>query len=149
MNYYWELRYGDWKDLKRIIIPPSAVDTVKRRWDNGEPIHTTTGSIPANQIKEFEITDKLFNPQPLIEDVARVFNEPVLTEDGSVVARWVKRPVTRQKWEKYYSISQGYRYLDDQNGMVMMAFSLPVHQIDLHNTTYCSQEELIRLTNKR
>lgn len=145
-EYYWELKYGSYKDLKSVMIPPASVDQVKHRWDGGEPIHLTgRASIPANQIREFEITDKLFTTQPLLESVAQAFNEPIVNEDGSVAARWVKKTVTQDKWNRMLSNIPGYRALDGDNGMMTIAFKLAIHDIDPTKTPYCTEEEVRQL----
>src|ERR1035438_4291585 len=112
MEYYWELLQFDGT---RVMIPPSAVELVKRRWDSGQPIHMNTGSIPANQIKSFTQTNEPFGQAKLLEDVAQAFKEPMETLDGSIESRWVKKNVTQAKWDKHYS-HIGYKRLGDSNG---------------------------------
>lgn len=145
MEYYWELIQHDGT---RIEIPPEAVATVKRRWDKGEPIHTSTGSIPANQIKKFQQTDKAFTTTPLLEAAAQAFGEPMFKEDGSVKARWVKKNVTQDRWNRHFAALPSYRQLGEFNGMVTIAFVLPIHQIDATSLSYCTDEEIRSLTNK-
>jgi hypothetical protein len=145
-QFFWELIQ---KDGTVIEIPPEAVETVKRRWDSGQVIHTNyQGSIPPNQIAAFRPTEKVANQQPILEEVARAFNEPVIEErDGEEVvkARWVKKRVTQQKWDKYYSPHQSYKKLNEDMGMITIAFRLPVHLIDLQNVQYCTDEEVSKL----
>lgn len=144
-EYYWELiQFDD----TRIEIPPSGVEVVKRRMANGEPINTRTSVIPVNQIKHFRQTDKLFSEQPLIDAVARAFNDPQLTEDDSIKARWVKKQVTGQSYAKHYSNIPAYRRLGTEGPMVTIAFKLPVHLIDVNTTTYCDESEIAQLTQK-
>lgn len=146
-NYYWILKYGDYKDLKTVMIPPSAVETVKHRWDNGEPIHTTNGSIPANQIREFERSDRRYTEQPLLESAAQAFHEAIVNPDESVQTKWVKKNVTNNKWDKYYSANPAYRRLGEFNGMVSIAFQVPTHLIDPTAVDYCSDSDITTLTN--
>lgn len=146
-QYFWELIQ---KDGTVIEIPPDAVAVVKRRWEAGLPIHTKySGSIPPTQIAAFRPTDKRANQQPLLEEVARVFNEPVTEEreNGEVVVivKWVKKRVTQQKWEKYYSPSGYKRLADDMGGMVTIAWRQPVHLIDPQMVEYCSEQEIQQL----
>lgn len=143
MDYYWEIVQFD--DTK-VDIPPQAVETVKRRLDNKEPINLKTMSIPANQVKAFRQTGKRYSEQPLIEDVARAFNEPLLTEDGSVVAKWVKKPITAHDRAKAYN-NPAYKTLTSDGNMVMVAFRLPAHLIDPRELTECTEDE-IRQLNK-
>jgi hypothetical protein len=145
MEYYWELLQFDGTVTQ---IPPNAVDTIKRRWDAGEPIHLSIGSIPANQIKAFRLTDKLYNSQPLIEEVAQAFKEPLLSEDGSIKARWVKKHVTNEKWNKHYSAIHSYRHLGAENGMTIIAFKVPTHLIDYSMVQDCDDNDIKRLTSR-
>lgn len=145
MEFYWQLTYGDYKDLQSVKIPPASVETIKRRWSAGDVIHLSTGSIPANQVRSFEITDKQFNAVPLLEAASQAFNEPVVTDEG-IGTRWVKKPVTQAKWDKYYSASPGYKYLDQMNNMVMVAFKVATHDVDVTKTPYCNESEVQQLT---
>lgn len=144
-EYFWELVQFDGAV---ILIPPNAVETVKRRWDNGDPIHLRSGSIPHNQIKAFRLTDKQYNSQPAIEAVAQAFHEPLTGEDGSIKARWVKKNVTQANWSKHYHAIPSYHQIGDFNGMVTVAFRLAVHDIDTNLVEPCTDEEVNRLTNK-
>lgn len=140
--FYWELIQHDGT---RLEIPPNGVDVIKRRMEQGQVIHTAhSGSIPANQIKTFRPTEKPFTDMALLESASQAFNEPVYTEDG-ILARWVKKQVPQSKWDKYYAPT-GYRKLHDMNGMVTVAFRLPVHQINQLVTPYCSSDEVKMLT---
>lgn len=143
---FWELIQ---KDGTIIEIPPEAVATVKRRWEAGLPIHTKyQGSIPPSQIAAFRPTGKPANAQPLLEEVARAFNEPVIEErengETVVIVKWVKKRVPQQRWEKYYSPS-GYKRLGDEMGMVTIAWRQPVHLIDPQQVEYCSEQEIQQL----
>lgn len=146
-KYYWELRYGKFPEpVKSLMIPPASAENVKKRWDNGQPIHTSNGSVQASEIKSFEPTDKLFTTHPLLEEVARAFNEPMINEDGEVKSRWVKKNVTQDKWNRFFSVSPGYKLLGESFGMMTIAFRVPVHLIDVNKTTPCTLEEVNRLT---
>ncbi len=144
MDYYWELIQFDGT---RLEIPPSMVDIIKKRMTDGQPINTRNMTIPVNQIKFFRITDKVFTDQVLLGEVAQAFNEPVLTEEGDIVCRWVKKTVTQTSWDKYYA-PHGYKKLADINGMITVALRLPLHQINQLATPYCTEEE-IKLLEKR
>lgn len=148
MEFYWELKYGDYKDLRSVMIPPASVVTVKKRWDSQEPIHLSSGSIPANQIRSFEITDRPFNPVPMIEEVSQVFKEPMYNDDGEVRARWVKQIVTKNKWDKHYSSIPSYKLLDDNGNMATIAFVKAIHDINPAVTPYCTGDEVKRLTGR-
>lgn len=149
-QFIWELIQRDGTVLE---IPPEAVATVKRRWEAGLPIHTRySGSIPPNQIAAFRPTDKIPSSQRLIEGAAQAFGEPVEAtyENGEkyIVARWCKKRVTQQKWEKYYAPS-GYKRLAEENGMVTVAFRVPVHQINSDLVQECTEDEIKTLTKKQ
>jgi hypothetical protein len=145
MDFYWELIQ---KDGTIIEIPPDAVDVVKRRWEQGLPIHTKhQGSIPPSQISAFRPTEKPATSQPLLEEVAQAFNEPVINDDESIAVKWVKKRVTQNKWDKYYGPT-GYKKLGDENGMVTVAFRLPIHQVDPQLLQYCDESEIRQLERR-
>jgi hypothetical protein len=141
MEYYWELIQHDGT---RLEIPPNHVDTIKKRMTDGLPINTRSMTIPVNQVKYFRLTDKPFQTQNLLAEVAHAFNEPVVDEDGSIVCRWVKKQVTQQSFVKYYA-PNGYRRLQDDGTMVTIAYRSPIHQIDQLSTPYCTVNEISQL----
>jgi hypothetical protein len=111
----------------------------------GQPINLKTMSIPANQIKSFRISERPFTDTLLIEEAAGVFGEPLHNPDGSMVCRWVKKGVTQDRWNKYYSPNVAYKKLGEENSMVIIAFRLPVHEINQLNTPYCTEQEVNRI----
>lgn len=145
MEFYWKLEYGDYRDPKSVMIPPGKVQVVQKRWDNGDPIHLNTGSIPANQIRSFEITNRPVTEQPLIEGAAQAFKEPILTKNG-IACKWVKKDVTQDQWNRYFSSIPGYKRLFDDSTMVTVAFIKAIHDIDVNKTPYCTPEEVKYLT---
>lgn len=151
-QYFWELTL---KDDTTIEIPPSGVDVVKRRMANKDAINLRTRSIPYSEVKGFRQTDKRFSTIPLLDEAARAFNEPIYTEtiverNGEeykyvgVKAAWVKKQVTQDRWQNYYSKTMNKK-LDSDSGMVTIAFVLPVHSIDLNEVQYCTEEEIAKL----
>lgn len=144
-EYYWELIT---RDGSRFEVPPSAVPVVKRRMDNHDPINFKTASVPYAQIEHFRITDKVYTDQPLLDSVAQAFKEEQISETGDMQVRWVKKTVTQDKWNKYYSANPAYRLLAEEGGMSQIAFRVPVHQIDQQLTPYCTEEEVSKLNNK-
>jgi len=142
MDYYWELIQ---QDGTRIEIPPEHIEIVKRRWNNGEPIHMNMQSIPANQIKTLYRTDKPYTATPLLEAVAHAFNEPVITEAGDIQARWVKKTVPSRMHAKKYN-TPAYKVLEEGGGVVTVAYRVPVHLIDTNSMQYCEVDEINRLT---
>lgn len=141
--FWWLLVQHDGTQLR---IKPQAVDAINKCIAEKKPIKTSTMTIPANQVKSFRITgDKYMgNPQPLIEAVAQAFNQPQLTEDGSVKARWVKKEVPQDQYNRYYA-PIGYRRLKDGGGMTTMAYRLPVHLVDVNQHDYCTVSEIGQL----
>lgn len=111
------------------------------------PINTKTMSIPAHQIKSFRICEKPYTSTPLLEEVAGVFKEAMHNDDGSMIYRWVKKGVTQDKWNKYYSPNVAYKKIGDENNMVIIAFKLPVHLINASVTPYCTEQE-VNIINK-
>jgi hypothetical protein len=143
-EYYWRLVYGQFGELSTAFIPPNAVDMIKRRWDNGQPIHLNTGSVPANQIREFAVSERPFGNQKLLEDAAQAFHEPLLKGEA-IEARWVKQTTTSDRWNKYYSQLPSYKKLNDDGAMTTMAFRQAVHAINPQVTPYCTPDEIKRL----
>jgi hypothetical protein len=142
-NHYWALKT---RDGITINIPPKAVEVVKRRWDSGQPIHTSTQTIPANQIVSFEKTARTKTDIPLIEAAAAAFNQPIITEAG-VASRWVKKDVSQGEFSQFYSKNPSYRKLSGDGGLVVVAFKLPVHLFDSSKLQYCSDIDIKQLTN--
>lgn len=138
---YWEIIQFDGTITH---IPPDAVDVVKRRLENGQHIHTKTATIPSNQVKSFRQTERQYQDTKLIEEASMAFNEAVLTEEG-VVCRWVKKRVPRDRWDKYYSKIPSYRLLDGKDNMFEIAFQLPIHTVDLHKVSFCTENEINKL----
>jgi hypothetical protein len=148
-EYYWELVQFDGT---RLEIPPQAVATVRQKLEAGEPISTRSMVIPSNQVKSFRKTDKPYTDQKLIEEAAQAFKEPIYTEVEyagmkytAVKARWVKQKVTQRKWDSWYAPSSYKRIGDAEDGMVTIAYVLPVHSIDLTQVQYCTPEEVAKL----
>lgn len=146
-EYVWLLTTKDGREVK---IPPTAVDAVRRKITAREAIATTTATIPFSEVKSFYKTAEKMVTVPLLEEAARAFNEPVVTEleDGSraVKARWVKKQVTNDEWARYYSKGSYRRLEDGDAGLVWIAFVLPAHQIDSSKHSYCTPDEIRLLT---
>src|SRR5690242_4882930 len=130
-NHTWELLL---KDGRVIDIPPTAVETVKRRWEEHKPINLKSESIPWNDIAKFAKTGKTWGQQLLADGAAQAFKEPVLHEDGSIEFRWVRKDVSGHQWATHFSKIPSYRMLKNEDGLITMAFKLPVHLIDQSKT---------------
>lgn len=146
MEWYWNLVL---KDGTSIEIPPSFVPVVQKRMANKDAINLKTRSIPYSEIKGFEQSEKPFSQQPLLSEVAQAFNEPVVNPDGSIACQWVKKHVTQDRWNKYYSASGSYKKLGDEGGMVIMAWFQPIHSIDVNKMTICNETETQTLERTR
>lgn len=141
MEYYWEIVL---KDGTTVDVVPSAVATVRSRWDEKKPIHFEHFSVNPYDIDDFRETSKPHG-QPLIEAAAQAFNEEMVNPDGSVVVRWVKKHVTTAEANRLLQIPS-YRKIQDDRGMVVVAFRVPVHEIDTQKVSYCTAEEEAQLT---
>lgn len=144
-DYYWEIIR---KDEPPVYIPPDKVEQVNKLWKAKEPIPTTNETVQPYTIIAFRISAKRYFRTPLLEEAAQAFNSPVLTDEG-IQARWVKRLVPRRMYDKHYGSIPGYHMLSEQNGLVFVAYRLPVHLINLGEVEYCSQHEIERLTTDK
>lgn len=142
-EFYWKIVEFDGTET---LIPPVAVEVVKRRWDNKEPIHTTNSSIPANQIKKFEPTDKIYGQQRMVEAQAQAFREPMLV-NGNIQAKWVKRSVPQQLYRRRYEGIPGYRSIGSFNGLITIAWKQPIHTINHETMEELTNEELKQLAH--
>lgn len=146
-QYYWRLTT---KDGRQVLIPPSAVSVVRRRIEARETINTTSITVPFSEIKTFEKTAKKAINIPLIEDAAKAFGEPMITEfeDGTlgIKARWVKKEVTASEYAAYYAKHLSYQKIGDtEEGHVMVAFVMAAHAVDTDRVEYCTTEEIQKL----
>ena len=137
-EYYWDLTL---QDGTVIPIPPVGVPVVNRKMVVREPIKTTTMTIPFSDIKSFRQSSKRFSNLPLLDQAAIAFGEPVFNEDGAVKVRWVKKQVTQMEYNKYYA-KGSYQKLGNEEGMVTVAFRLPLHKINLTKVQHCTNEEV-------
>lgn len=148
MKYYHRLVYGSYGDLHTVKIPPDSVPLITRKIANKQPINLSNNAVVLpGQVKEFEPSDIPFGEENLLEEASRAFNEPLHTSSG-LASKWVKKTVTMGKFEKFYSISPGYHPLAEINGMMTVAFKLPVHVINQQITPYCTDNEVLTLTRR-
>lgn len=146
MEFYWEIVL---KDGTIYLIPPNAVDKVKTWMADKAPILLKSAAIPYSEIKIFRPTSKMYSNQPLLEEAAGAFKSPMYTADGSIQAAWVKKSVSQREYASYYSKMFSYHKLSDDGQYVVIAFSLPVHDIDLNRVERCSDEEAEMLNKQR
>lgn len=142
-DFYWELIQ---RDGTKTYVKPDKVPTVQKRMDEGKPIHMRTGSIPSHQIVTFRISDRRIGQQALLESAAQAFHEPLPTEDGAAIqARWVKKRVSQPMYQKHYSAIPAYHKLDDESGMVWIAFRIPIHFLGDADVELCTDTDIKRV----
>lgn len=110
-------------------------------------ITTPTRSIIVKDIKDFRLSDEHYSNQKLLESSSQAFNEPIITKDDTVQARWIKKSVPRRKWDTHYRFIPAYRLLNEGDSFVSMAFMLPTHQIDHQKHQELSQDEERQLSH--
>lgn len=137
-NYYWRLEL---RDGRIIDIPPRYVETVKRKMDSRQPIHTSDGSIPFAQVVSFNRSSKEFTDRTLMEGVAQAFNEPLVTDDNSVKAKWAKKRMTRSEYEKQAK-GTTYRRIGEEENFIIVAFVIPTHRFDKSYMMECTDDEI-------
>jgi len=142
-DYYWEIETFDGTIVE---IAPKNVDKVKQHLEDQTPIHTTNLSIPANQVKAFRRTERLFKPINLIKAVNDTFFKPELTPDGSIKASWVKKYMPKQIYERKFANIPAYKLLSINGGLALVAFKLAEYQIDLDKVELCTVEEVNKLS---
>lgn len=141
-NNWWEME--KW-DGELIPVKPQNAEFVRQKLATGEGfINTPNRSIAVKDIKDFRETSKPFTDQKLLEGAAQAFNDPQYNEDGSIIAKWVKKPVNRRDYHKQYAAGS-YRLLGEEDNYVWVAFRLPVHQIDYERVYDCTPAEVLRL----
>jgi hypothetical protein len=133
---YWQLEL--WSGDK-IPVNPQNAEKIQDIITKGGFIKTPNMTINVKDIKSFNKTERPYIDQKLIGDAARAFNDPVLTEDGSVKSKWVSKNVTSLSWEKFYSRGS-YRLLENNGQAVAVAFKLPIHLITDRVTELTDQE---------
>jgi len=142
MNYWNIIKW----DKEVVKIKPEYVDIIKAKLESGGGFIETPGAtISVKDIKEFSESSEPYTDQKLIEDASRAFNEPVINEDGSVQARWVKKSVSRRQYEKFYQYSPGYRKIGEADSHVMVAWKQPTHQIDHQTMQELTPDELLKI----
>lgn len=126
MNYWELITYDD----EHIKVKPENVEFVQNKLSSGEGfIRTPDRSINVKMIKDFIETSKVYSDQKLLEEAHTAFKEPLYTEDGAVVARYVKKTVSAREFTKYYSHFPAYRRLETHDNSVTIAWRVPVDLI--------------------
>jgi hypothetical protein len=132
-------------DGETIPVKPQNVELIKNKLATGEGfINTKTRSIAVKDIKDFRETSKPYSDQKLLESGIQAFGLPEINPDGSIQAKWVKKPVNRREFAKLYS-GPGYRVLSEADNHTWVAFRLPLHVIDYNKVYDCNAMEIQRL----
>lgn len=147
MENYWQLIKWDGETIK---VRPASVQAVQQQLDRGEGfIKGTTRTIAVKDIKEFLESDERYIDQKLIGEAARAFNEPVTFERDNgkgitetvVKAKWVKKPVPRKQWERFYSLN-GYKRISETDNHILAAFRVAIHNINYNFVEDCTPSEV-------
>lgn len=149
-QYYWQLVE---RDGTVTHVPPQHVAAVQKRLDNEQVIHFSTHSVPHHQVVKFSVSERVFSDKKLLTEAAQAFRTPIIKEtvmpDGrkevSIEARWVKRKVTQERYNKFYSKSPDFHKLGEYAGMVVIAYVVPTHQVNTEETDYLSTDEIRRV----
>lgn len=141
METYWHLETWD-KEIIKVKPDPKTVKYIQELMNKGEgSIMTPTRSIAVKSIKDFRLSDEPYTDQKLLEEASQAFNEPVLNQSGNVESRFVKKSVPRRRWDNHYRFISAYRLLSQNEASIMIAFRLPVHQIDHARVQELSQSD--------
>lgn len=146
-EYYWHIELYSGEIVK---VKPDATKIQyiqKLIGQQSGAITTPTRSIVVKDIKDFRLSDEPYTDQKLIEDAAQAFKEPIITEE-SIACKWVKKSIPRRRWDTYYRSIPSYHLLYDNEAYVVMAFVMPIHQIDHAVLQELSLDEENRMAKK-
>ena len=104
-------------------------------------ITSSTRSIVIKDIRDFRQSEERFTDKKLLEGASQAFNTPIITELG-VKCKWVKIPVSRKRWESYYSQLPSYHLVSSDEHGVWTGFACPVHQINYQRVQDMSATEI-------
>lgn len=147
MNY-WHLELWDKEIIK---IAPKGDNVINIQNELKKPQGTIVMPdrvINIKNIKEFRLSDEHYTDQKLLEETSLVFNDPQLNKDGSVKSRYVKKGVPRRKWDTFYRYNSAYKMLGEDGNYVMIAFIVPVHQIDHSKVQELTPNDLMSLSKR-
>lgn len=146
---YWVLTMKDGETFK---VRPDYVAEVKRQMREERHVITKDWTRSVSDIKSFDSTSepvrelKALSSGNLLEEAARAFKEPLYNEDGSIVVKWVSKPVTKREYNTHYSKLPGYRFVKESGGMIIVAFRMAVHEIDESRLTPLTDYEIAKMT---
>jgi hypothetical protein len=144
-QHYWNLIKWDGETIE---VRPEAVTAIRNLLSKGEGfIPTPTRDIAVKDVKDFVETGKPYTDQKLLERGVQAFAKPEYNEDGSIITRWVKKPVPKREWLRYYA-PIGYRKLEEHESGVWIAFRLPTY-IANKNLYDCNPVEIGHLERGR
>jgi len=127
---YWYIETWE-KEIIKVKPDEKNIQYIQKLMSTGDgAVIMPDRAIAVKSIKDFRISDEPYIDQKLIEASSQVFGEPVMTKDGDVVARYVKKSVPRRRWDTFYRYSSSYKIISQESNSVTIVFRLPVHQID-------------------
>lgn len=139
-DLYWHIELYSGEIIK-VKPDPAKIKYIQEMIAKQEgSITTPTRSIIIKDIRDFRVSDEHFTDQKLLEASAQAFRDPEYTDVG-VKCRMVKKSVSKQKWENYYSRIPSYHLLGDSESFVMVAFTLPTYLIDHQRVQELTQDE--------
>lgn len=139
-DLYWHIELYSGEIIK-VKPDPAKIKFIQEMIAKQEgSITTPTRSIIIKDIRDFRVSDERYANQKLMEASAPAFREPEYTKNG-IKCRLVKKSVSKQKWENYYSRIPSYHLLGDSESFVMIAFTLPTYLIDHQRVQELTQDE--------
>lgn len=146
-EFYWHIELYSGEIIKvKPDVAPSVQNMIKKQAGS---ITTPTRSIIIKDIKDFRLSDEIYTTQKLLADEsAAAFNEPVYTKENGIKACWVKKSVPRRKWDNHYRFIPAYNMLSESEAFIVVAFKLPVHQVDPHRVQKLGRFEASQLEQR-
>jgi hypothetical protein len=142
-DFYWSLILYDGEEIK---VRPENVTFIQDKLATFEGfIKTPSRSIAVKSVKDFVETSERFIDQKLLEDGARAFGYPVI-ENDSVMCRWVKKPVTKREYNKYYAVMPAYWRLEEKDNYMVISWKQPLHLINPERMEELSPDDELNLS---
>ena len=140
-NCYWEIELWN-KD--KIRVKPQNAAIVQERISKGDGfLQTADMTINVKDIKSFNKTEHAFTDQKLLEESSMAFNDPIYDDNNSIRASWVKKTISRRRWENYYHLGNYKLFESTDTNSVVIMFRIPTHLIDLTQVTPLTNSEIV------
>jgi hypothetical protein len=145
-DYYWLIE--KWNGDK-IRVKSDKAPYIQKLIAAGEGfIPTTTMTINVKDVKSFDKSDIPISEQLAIEaGAAQAFHAPIHetlpSGEQAIEAKWVKKSVSRRKWDSFYSGNSSYRSLEEFDNNIIIAFKVATHNIDYKKVTELSKQEIL------